>query len=55
MSGTWYAISRFASDSYYSTWGWLNSMDLQQWLTLLFVTMLIGFLCMRGFGSRKHY
>ena len=34
---------------------WINGLDRQEWLVVLVVAMLIGFLCMRGFGSRSSY
>lgn len=47
--------TRFLSDSYYSFWAWINGLDRHEWFTLLIVVMVLGFLCMRGFGSRKNY
>ena len=55
MSGVVDNVSRFLSDSYQSGWGWVNGLDRQQWMMMLMATMVLGFLCMRGFGSRKHY
>jgi hypothetical protein len=48
-------ISQTIDESYRNTWEWLHHLDRQQWLVLLAVTTALGFLCMRGFGSRaKH-
>jgi hypothetical protein len=33
----------------------LNRMDRMQWLLVFGAAVLLGFLCMRGFGSRKQY
>jgi hypothetical protein len=34
---------------------WFNKLDRQEWLIVLVVAMLFGFLCMRGYGSRSNY
>jgi hypothetical protein len=34
---------------------WINGLDRQEWLVVLVVAMVLGFLCMRGFGSRSNY
>jgi len=33
----------------------VDRLDLSQWLLVLAVGAVIGFLCMRGFGSRSGY
>ena len=30
-------------------------LDRQQWIVLSFLVLAIGFVCMRGFGSRNNY
>ena len=43
--------------------GWLyreamqffNQLDAQQWLMLLVAAVVLGFFCLRGFGSRSGY
>jgi hypothetical protein len=30
-------------------------LDPQQWLLVLLVVIIIGLICMRGFGSRSQY
>lgn len=42
-------------ESYNTSWNWLNQLDRQEWLMLLLVGMVVGFFCMRGFGSRSKY
>ena len=37
------------------TWSWVQRLNTQEWLLLLAVTSIGGFLCMRGFGSRGQY
>ena len=41
--------------AYRSVMIWANHLDRQEWLILLLVIMVAGFLCMRGFGSRSNY
>lgn len=34
---------------------YVERMDVQQWLFLLVVVVVIGTICMRGLGSRSQY
>ncbi len=34
---------------------WVTSLDKQETLLMLVVVTIIGFFCMRGFGSRSNY
>jgi len=34
---------------------YVERMDVQQWFFLLVVVVLLGSLCLRGFGSRSQY
>jgi hypothetical protein len=34
---------------------WVTSLDKQESLLLLIVVTIVGFFCMRGFGSRSNY
>jgi hypothetical protein len=34
---------------------YVERMDVQQWFFLLVVVVLLGALCLRGFGSRSQY
>jgi hypothetical protein len=38
-----------------STTAWMLSLDRQEWLTVLVAVTVVGFFCMRGFGSRSNY
>lgn len=38
-----------------NTWSWLNSLSYHEWFLLLALTTVVGFMCMRGFGSRAEY
>lgn len=33
----------------------VDSMDTQEWMLALIAVIVVGFLCMRGFGSRSQY
>lgn len=35
-------------------WNWLFLLNRQEWILLLAAVSACGFLCMRGYGSRKH-
>jgi uncharacterized membrane protein len=37
----------------HETWNWLNRLNYQEWFLLLGIVAVLGFLCMRGFGSRS--
>ena len=34
---------------------WFNSLDKQEWLLVLIAAVIIGFVALRGFGSRSNY
>lgn len=36
-------------------WNWFNSLSRDEWMIVLAVVTALGFLCMRGFGSRSSY
>lgn len=36
-------------------WNWIFSLDRGEWLVLLLVATMLGFLCLRGYGSRSNY
>ncbi len=42
----------WCGDVLHNIWVWLDRLDRTEWLMLLGVTTAIGFLCMRGYGSR---
>jgi len=42
-------------EAYWEVMRRVDRLDLQQWLIVLTVGAAIGFLCMRGFGSRSGY
>ena len=37
------------------TWTWFATLSREEWLVVLACVSVAGFLCMRGFGSRKEY
>jgi hypothetical protein len=34
---------------------WVSGMDKQEWLLVLIGAVVVGFLALRGFGSRTNY
>jgi hypothetical protein len=49
------AMLRYADRILQTSWSWISSLNKEEWLLLLIVVTALGFLCMRGFGSRKNY
>lgn len=45
-------MSDWFGTSVIETWNWFNSLNSQEWFLLLGIVATLGFLCMRGFGSR---
>jgi hypothetical protein len=42
--------------SYYdSLLMWLDTLEQTEWFILLVGVLIVGALCLRGFGSRKNY
>ena len=41
--------------SYHSVMSWTGSLDKGEWLLVLIGGVVVGFLCLRGFGSRQGY
>ena len=35
--------------------GWALSLNRQEWLIVLVAVSVLGFFCMRGYGSRSNY
>jgi hypothetical protein len=42
-------------DLYMRAMHWINSIDSQDWLMVLVAAVVLGFLMLRGFGSRSNY
>ncbi|HMN94366.1 MAG TPA: hypothetical protein PKC60_14130 [Hydrogenophaga sp.] len=36
-------------------WLWVVTLNYQEWFLFLGITSALGFMCMRGFGSRSGY
>lgn len=36
-------------------WDWFNRLSREEWVVVLAVTAVLGFLCMLGYGSRSKY
>jgi hypothetical protein len=41
--------------AYYWVMNWCAGLNRQEWAAVLVFAMLLGFTCMRGFGSRSNY
>ncbi|HEY4234771.1 MAG TPA: hypothetical protein VGM76_15155 [Lacipirellulaceae bacterium] len=55
MSGI---VERFCTQSANvsgDVWQWFNSLTREEWVVVLGVTSVLGFLCMLGYGSRSKY
>lgn len=48
-AGDW--LRTFLNES----WTWITCLSYQEWFVLLGCTAALGFMCMRGFGSRSKY
>lgn len=42
-------------DFYKYAMRWFDSLDKQEWLLVLIVAVVVGFLALQGFGSRSKY
>jgi hypothetical protein len=40
---------------YHEAMRFVQHMSLKEWLVALFAVVLVGLVCMRGFGSRSNY
>lgn len=38
----------------HDTWAWFNNLNRDEWLIVLTVVCVMGFLCLRGHSSRAH-
>jgi hypothetical protein len=36
-------------------WDWFNRLTREEWVVVLAVVSVLGFLCMLGYGSRSKY
>lgn len=36
-------------------WNWFNVLTREEWLVVLALVSVLGFLCMLGYGSRSKY
>lgn len=36
-------------------WGWFSRLTREEWVVVLAVVSVLGFLCMLGYGSRSKY
>jgi hypothetical protein len=55
MSGFYeYVASHFANSSD-AVWDWFKALSREEWVVVLAVVSVLGFLCMLGYGSRSKY
>lgn len=47
--------TNFVSEAWKATMNWINHLDRNAWLIVLCCALVIGTLCLRGFGSRSNY
>jgi hypothetical protein len=45
----------FVSKAYSDVVRWVNRLDRQGWFLVLCCAVVVGFFCLRGFGSRSDY
>jgi len=45
----------FVSKAYSDAVHWVNRLDRQGWFLVLCCAVVVGFFCLRGFGSRSNY
>jgi hypothetical protein len=55
MSGIFDFISDRVSEYAGDLWGWFNVLTREEWLVVLALVSVLGFLCMLGYGSRSKY
>jgi hypothetical protein len=48
-------ISEWIGDYVGDLWGWFNILTREEWLVVLALVSVLGFLCMLGYGSRSKY
>ncbi|MCA9259150.1 MAG: hypothetical protein KDA61_08120 [Planctomycetales bacterium] len=49
------AIGAWFRGGLYGIWAWANSLNYQEWFLFLGIASVLGFMCMRGYGSRSEY
>ena len=45
----------YVSEAWNGALGWVNHLDRNAWLIVLCCAVVIGTMCLRGFGSRSDY
>lgn len=48
-------MPQFFDKLYYLVLHYADQLSPQQWVIVLAVMIIFGFLCMRGYGSRSNY
>ncbi len=47
-------INQSMDSLYLGVWRWLFALNREEWILTLAIGSILGFLCMRGYGSRSH-
>jgi hypothetical protein len=55
LDDIWDRVRQFGFDVVHRVVAAADRLDRQEWLIVLAVVVGVGFLCLRGFGSRTNY
>lgn len=55
MTGLYEALNAYVSDGSDTVWDWFCALSREEWVVVLAVVSVLGFLCMLGYGSRSKY
>lgn len=55
MSSVFEYLGELWSDALGASWRWFSLLNREEWVVVLAVCCALGFLCMRGYGSRSNY
>ena len=45
----------YLHNAYKDSLSWALSLNKSEWMLVMIVVVAVGFICLRGFGSRKDY
>lgn len=55
MSSVFDYLSELTTSGVGASWRWFNALNREEWIIVLAVCCVLGFLCLRGYGSRSNY
>lgn len=55
MSTVFEYLNEKSADALNASWLWFAQLSREEWIVVLGVCCALGFLCMRGYGSRANY